>query len=61
MRLQILELPSVVVGEAVDTPFVIVVDSYSEETLIHEAARLMKDAFGARGVFLSPEPVEIVR
>lgn len=75
MRMQILELPGVSIGEAYETPFVIILDSVGGEDVktldgatLRRVTRLdpvalekLKAATGAKAVFVSDEHVEIVR
>ncbi|MBF4603750.1 hypothetical protein [Curtobacterium sp. VKM Ac-2884] len=71
-RIQVLELPSDVVGEAVHTPFVIVVDQVEvearvesvDEQLIHEIrepinADAIKAASGAVGVIVHTGTLDV--
>lgn len=60
MRLQILELPSIVVGENVQTPFVLVFDG-DVDAIKGDTAFKIKQETGATGVIVSPVPIEIVR
>ena len=65
MRLQILELPSVVNGDSVEQPFVIVLDQSTHPDLGDPGRqanlRAIKEAVGARAIAEFRETVEIVR
>ncbi len=71
-RIQILELPTRVVGEFVETPFALIVDGVEGETVANVGGdtvrtRLTKSwdgaakVIGAVGAIVSDEPIEIVR
>lgn len=60
-RLQILELPTNIVGDYATTPFVLVIDDTGQlDQDEAEAMQNAKDIVGAAGVLVFPEPVEIV-
>lgn len=63
MRLQILPLPEVVLGEAVKTPFVLVIDELPEgDPAQYDALHLDQAAksLGAEGILVFTERVEVV-
>jgi hypothetical protein len=64
MRIQILPLPAVVVGDVVDEPFAIVVDQFNNERLNIGGEMAGWDAFreacGARALHITEDTVEIV-
>lgn len=62
MRIQILELPTVVVGDDVTTPFALIFDRCPMQALTGEplGAREFAVSMGAAGYFCTPETVEIV-
>ncbi|WP_326642928.1 hypothetical protein OG884_05910 [Streptosporangium sp. NBC_01755] len=62
MRIQILPLPHVVVGEVVEQPFALVVDQYDAPTTEEEFDlwQHFKQECGARAVLVTPETVEVV-
>ncbi|GIH91960.1 hypothetical protein ACFFMN_33870 [Planobispora siamensis] len=63
MRIQVLNLPSVVVGEDVQEPFALIVDQAGTAAEVdHNLARLTTFAtqIGAQGLFVTQETVEIV-
>ncbi len=62
MRIQILPLPSVVVGEVVEEPFALIVDEFDGLPSEAEAAQWSKFAkdCGARAVAFSGKTVDVV-
>ncbi|WP_121703365.1 hypothetical protein [Streptomyces sp. E5N298] len=65
-RLQILELPEVVVGSVSETPFILVVDQCVPQRVALGATAAfgdywqdLADRIGARGVIVTPETVDI--
>lgn len=64
MRIQILPLPSVVVGEMVEEPFALVIDQWDDTPLKAQAYAEQWDAFktacGARAILATAETVEVV-
>ncbi|WP_068925003.1 hypothetical protein [Planobispora rosea] len=63
MRIQVLTLPSVVVGDDVEEPFALVVDQVHDrirDEVEGEKWRLFRDQCGARALLVTSETVEIV-
>lgn len=63
-RLQILELPMTHIGEATETPFVLVIDQCHLESLdahsaVDEYWQRVKEQVGARAVIVTNETIEI--
>ena len=63
MRIQILELPSEVLGEIVHTPFALVIDDHpwsdAEVNEMRPAIRDFCERIGAKDAFLSRSQVEV--
>jgi DNA-binding transcriptional regulator YhcF (GntR family) len=62
MRIQVLPLPSVVVGDDVQEPFALIVDQHNsdmDETTA-DAWRTFKESAGARALLITPDTVEVV-
>jgi len=62
MRIQILPLPSAVVGDDAQEPFALIVDQHNadmDETTA-DAWRTFKDNAGARALLITPDTVEVV-
>ncbi|MEV8637759.1 hypothetical protein AB0395_39545 [Streptosporangium sp. NPDC051023] len=62
MRIQILTLPSVVVGEDVEEPFALIVDQWPEgiSTKDDETWLRFADSCGAKAILATPQTVEVV-
>lgn len=62
MRIQILPLPSVVVGDDVQEPFALIVDQYDADVdeQMAEGWRTFKENCGARALLITPDTVEVV-
>lgn len=62
MRVQILPLPSVVVGDNVEEPFALIVDQHDSDMDQQTADewQRFKDSAGARALLITPDTVEIV-
>ncbi|MCD0450777.1 hypothetical protein LO762_16490 [Actinocorallia sp. API 0066] len=60
MKLQVVELPSVVVGENVETPFMVVLSEVDEPAPDPEVLSRAADRIGARGFLVSGEAVEVL-
>lgn len=62
MRIQILELPTIVKGDDVTTPFAVVLDQLPPGTLLDDAGRSRIQAqTGAVGVIGFDKTIEVVR
>lgn len=59
-RIQILELPTEVVGEFVRTPFALVVDQMDARDVVHEVDEFRK-MIGAAGALVTSDTIEVVR
>lgn len=62
MRIQILPLPSVVVGDNVEEPFALIVDQHDSDMDQQTADewQRFKDSAGARALLITPDTVEVV-
>ena len=60
MKLQVVGLPEVRVGDAVEAPFLLVLSEVESFDSVSEAAVGLKENIGARGVLLFEDPVEVV-
>lgn len=63
MRIQVLELPNEALGEVVHTPFVIVIDEYTDAAAEDQAAvwQAFRVECGAKSILVTRDTVEIVR
>jgi hypothetical protein len=62
MRIQILPLPPVTLGDATHTPFIVVIDQVADDIPMVEVDHLRRliEAWGARGLFVAGhESIEI--
>lgn len=61
-RIQVLELPQTVIGDVVETPFLLVIDEFTgdpEES--SEAWARIREQSGARAMLVTAETVDVVR
>lgn len=63
-RIQVLELPSEVVGDIVRTPFVLIIDEADAESPLHswpEGSPPLRDQVGASAVIVVSDTLDVVR
>lgn len=60
MKLQVVELPEQRLGEAAETPYLIVLSEVDNFDTISEGAKGVKESVGARAVLVFEDPVEVL-